>query len=77
MSGDTRKTFWGKSPEENWSKSMCKAFGCQFKYPNKVVKHIIEKVQPETTARMVMQAIITPEREKTEGPKSREVPDQI
>ena len=26
MNGDTRKTYWGTSLNENWSKSLCKAF---------------------------------------------------
>ena len=52
---------------------MCKAFGCQFKHANATVKHIIEKIEPGTTARMVMQAVITPERENKQGPKSNKV----
>ena len=76
MDGDTRKTYWGAEPEEGWSRELKKAFGCGQKQPNSIVKHIIERIEPGISARMVMQSLISsPEKGKAEeGPRSKKVP---
>ena len=75
MVGDTRLTYWGTKPDENWSKETKKMMGCYARKPDEAIKEMMEKMGEGMTARRVMLNLIAaPEKEETVGgPKSEKV----
>ena len=68
MAGDTRLTYWGAKPDENWSNETQQMMGCCARRPDVAINEMMENMRGGMSARMVMQNLIAaPEKGGDDG----------